>query len=227
MRKRMVLATLLAVGVVGQMGLRANTVLSAFLPSTGVVNGAVGSTAGWGFDLRWTSSTDWLSATNSPLSGVLGSDSLSYWPQKLDGVPQGIGSYQFDPVVALGADDMGSIQVNHRKFDSDLSSGSANLLGPDTISASSGFTVSLELASFGLGGLGLALLAWGLRPASRGERLRGRGHERCAVSGYLSQVLVTEFHRGTFVNLKSSVTQPPTFSESSLRGIIHSICGYF
>jgi hypothetical protein len=77
------------------------------------------TTAGWGFDLQWTSSTDCLSVTNSPLSGVLGQDSLTNWAQKLAGVPQGIGSYQFDPAVALGAEDMGSIQVNHRKFDSD------------------------------------------------------------------------------------------------------------
>jgi len=196
MGKKLVLAMLMAAGVVGQIGLRANTVLFAELPSNGVLNGAVGSTVAWGFDLQWAPSSGWLSVTNSEFSGVLGSDSVVCWAQPPDGGSQGIGSH---PAVALAAEGM----VKPGKFGSGLNSGSANLVGPDTISASPDSTVSLDFVSFGLGAVGLALLAWGLRPTSRGERMRGRGHER-RVSGYLSQVLVTEFHRGTFLGLKWS-----------------------
>jgi hypothetical protein len=212
MHKRMVLVTLLAVGVVGQTGLRANTVLFAFLPLTGVVNGALGSTV-WRFDLQ-------------PLSEIVGPDSL-YWPQKHDGVFQPTESYQFGPAVTLGVEDIGSNPFNRRKFDRDLSSGSASLIGTATTSASSALAVSLELAPFGLVGLGLALLAWGIRPPLYPERLHVGELGRHAVSGHVSQVLITESHRGSFLNLKSSVTQPPAFSEGSLSGSIRSLYGCF
>jgi hypothetical protein len=158
MRKRMIFPILLAAAIVGQMELRANTALLALLPSSGVVSGPPGSTVGWGFDLQWTSGTDWLVVvTSSQLisettpsilvaytdfvgpqhgpspDGALGPGSPTNWTQTFDGVSQGIGSYQINPAAATGAEDTGSIQVNDNLYDSNPSGGTANLPGSGSV----------------------------------------------------------------------------------------------
>lgn len=229
MRKRMIVTMLLAIGVIGQMGLQANTVLFALMPPTGMVNGVAGSTAGWGLDLQWAFSADWLSVTNSRLisetspsipsdytdftgqgpepatSSPLGLGSQTGWTQDLAGGSQIVGYYQLDPAALQGAED----------------------LGPGTISSSFGLTVSFGLASLGLGGLCSALLAWGLRPAvSRWERPCGCGHESRAAPEY-RQVVLIQFQRGCFINPKSSVTQPFASLGGRPGGLIRSIFGHF
>lgn len=59
-------------------------------------------------------------------------------------------------------------------FDSDPSGGGAHLLGSGTVSASFDLTVTPEPASLWLGGLGLALFAWGLRRRDAGNRSQPR-----------------------------------------------------
>lgn len=168
-------------------------------PFSGSVDGAAGSTVGWGFTVLWTStSNDWITFTSSNLAGDTNPDlsagytdyigaqggpddysvatSDSPWTESFDDVADtGVGAYQItsDPTIALpDAEDTGQIVFNFQVYNGDPFNGGTQI-GDGSYAYSADFSVEVsstpEPATYALFLAGIGMLFLANR------RRKGRG----------------------------------------------------
>lgn len=150
-------------------GSETNEITISLRPANGAVTGLAGQAVGWGFEVNWVGTNNWLSFTGSGLGSLLapqtnpsflasytdnigflgGPTSFAMMPNTtwlVEFADGGVGSYQIssNPLLAIvGAEDTGQITFTYDVYDGDPLNGGNSLGGGSYYGPETAFRVTV------------------------------------------------------------------------------------